>query len=74
MPFVAWFGLAGSVEGPPLFCGLCLASLQAVVFLVFFKFSLFLVFCVLGYWVGQPLFGLPQELSVNCFLLNEIRA
>ena len=56
----------------PIFCGLCLASLQAVVFLVSFKF--FSVFSPLCTCVGQPLFGLQQVLSVNCFLLNEIRA
>ena len=67
---LVWLG--GLCGGPPLFRFLCLASLLAVVFLAFFKF--FSVFSLLCTWVGQPLFGLLQEMSVNCFLLNEIRA
>jgi len=72
MPFVAWFGLAGCVEGPILFRRLCLASLLAIVFLAFLKF--FSIFSHLFTWVGQLLFGLQQDLSINCFFLNEIRA
>ena len=67
---LVWLG--GLCGGAPLLCGLCLASLQVVVFVAFFEFlSVFSPLCT---WVGQPLFGLQQEMSVNCFLLNEICA
>ena len=50
---LVWLG--GLCGGPLLFRFLCLASLQAVVFLAFFKFFSVCLLCTL---VGQPLFGL----------------
>ena len=61
----------GGLSGASLFCGLCSASLQAICFPGLFHF--FSIFSPLCTWVGQPLLGLLQEMSVNCFLLNEIR-
>ena len=62
----------GGLSGAPLFCVLCSASSQVVCFPSLFHF--FSIFSPLCTWVGQPLFGLLQEMSVNCFLLNEMRA
>ena len=69
---LVWLG--GLSGAPLLLCSVVFVQLvcRPVVFLAFFRF--FTIFSLLYIWVGQPLFGLLQKISVNYFLLNEICA